>query len=126
MIKEYYLKEKVKTDLYKNPNREFIPASEEFYELYFFYATWCPYSKRAMPQWNKFRATIEENPEKKNSLKLKEIDADEEKNDALLKSYEVQEFPTIVLVKSGTYYKMKTRTTKENIDEFIKEHLNIG
>ena len=124
LVKEFYLKQKVKSEIYENPNREFVPASDEFSELYFIYATWCPYSKKAMPQWNHFKSTIEGNPKKENSLKLIEIDADEDKNESLLKSYEVQEFPTIVLAKSGTYYKMKTRTTKDNIDEFIKEHLN--
>jgi protein disulfide-isomerase-like protein len=62
-------------------------------QLVLFYAPWCPHCKTMMPDWDKFAA------ENKSSVKAKKVNSDEDPE--TVKEYEVQGFPTILLLDSN-------------------------
>ena len=68
--------------------------------LYFFYTTWCGYSKKAMPEWEKVKADLKTSAVfGKTTVEPVDIDAEKDAKTASL--YEVAGYPTIKLETSS-------------------------
>lgn len=99
---------KVKT----NPNNEFI-KSDKTGELMMFYASWCPHSQTALKSWYKYK----ESYDGKYNLSFTEIDCDE--NPSVADSYNVDSYPTIILVYSGKKYIYDAQMNDDTLTQFI-------
>jgi len=91
-----YVKPRVNTAYM--PNKEFIQAdggSNDTADLYFFYTTWCPHCKNAMPVWEKFKEKIE--PTGVNGIKINFIEVDCDKDPETAERFNVEGYPTIKL-----------------------------
>ena len=62
-------------------------------QLVLFYAPWCPHCKNMLPEWDKFAETNRSNVE------AKKVNSEEQP--ALIKEYDVQGFPTILLLDAN-------------------------
>ena len=90
--------------------------------LYFFYTTWCGYSKKAMPEWEKLKADLRTSPVfGKTTVEAVGIDAEEDPKTASL--YEVAGYPTIKLETSSGIYDFDRAVTYDNVMEFLRTTL---
>jgi thiol-disulfide isomerase/thioredoxin len=116
-------------ELYK-PNKEQVPkwgnsTSSNEAELYFFYATWCPYCKSAKPEWEKVKKEYENKTI--NGYKVIFIDVDcsapNNETNKLMDNYNVEGFPTIKLNKNGSQINYDAKVTYDHLTEFLKTAL---
>lgn len=90
--------------------------------LYFFYTNWCGWSKKAMPEWQKFEATLRKNSTfGTTKVTAERIDAEEDSKRATL--YEVQGYPTILLETRQGITRYDKRPTEANLVEFLRDTL---
>ena len=110
------------------PNKEFVPEedSEEDTttsmngtstnaDMYFFYTTWCPHCKNAMPVWNKLK---QETPSV-NNVKINYIEVDCDKDKDLAEKYKVEGFPTIKLVYNGRVIEYDAKPELDTLHQFL-------
>jgi len=90
--------------------------------LYFFYTTWCGYSKKAMPVWEEVSAKLKSSPVfGKTTVEAVGVNAEEDRKTASL--YEVNAYPTIKLETSTGVYDFDRNITSENLMAFLRETL---
>lgn len=91
--------------------------------LYLFYVNWCMYCKKAMPEWEKFKAEYNEKTINGYKLILKEYECSDENNDEtnnLMDKYNIEGFPTIILVQDDEYVTFEAKPTYDTLEEFVK------
>tara|TARA_Y100000389_G_C17463920_1_gene523916 strand:- start:2684 stop:3217 length:534 start_codon:yes stop_codon:yes gene_type:complete len=101
------------------PNKEFIEQdikSNEPADLYFFYTSWCPHCKTAMPIWNKFKENT--NTVKGTNINFYEIDCD--KDSATAEKYNVEGYPTIKLVHNDKVITYDAKPDIDTLKQFLK------
>lgn len=90
--------------------------------LYFFYTTWCGWSKKAMPEWEKLEATLGATPVF-GTTKVEPVSVDAEQDRKLADTYEVEGYPTILLETSDGITQFQKRATHENLLHFLRQTL---
>jgi thiol-disulfide isomerase/thioredoxin len=92
-------------------------------KLIFFFSMWCPWSKKARPQWDAFRDDLAIHPMTYGGItvKLEEYDGDE--NAELLKTYQVAGYPTFVLTTPNGNTTMKSAPTSDSLRAFLVSSL---
>jgi thiol-disulfide isomerase/thioredoxin len=124
LVKKHYLVPSVLKDKLLHPNQEFIPTEDVLDDratVLFFYATWCPHSKKAMPEWKRFRQRTFGDPLRYNKIEFEEIDGDSEDNEALVKIYKVEAFPAVRLKANGKTYTYEGRVTETTLTSFLEK-----
>ena len=86
-----------------------------------FWATWCPYCKKARPEWNKFKSMYENKTIKGHKLEFVEIDCD--KDEATATQFKVESYPTIKLVKGGSIIEYDAKPKFETLKVFVESSL---
>lgn len=85
-------------------------------EMIYFYTTWCPFCKKARPEWDAFK---EEWAGKKiNGYLITFTEVDCDVNEASANKYDVKSYPTIKLVKDGQVYDFDARPTTDALTQF--------
>tara|TARA_Y100000996_G_scaffold109110_1_gene80594 strand:+ start:928 stop:3072 length:2145 start_codon:yes stop_codon:yes gene_type:complete len=87
--------------------------------FHYFSADWCGYCQKFNPQWKKLVTSYQ----KKKNLDLKKTIITDD-NEHLLHTYNIQSFPSLVLVKTSgeqIHYPSDLRD-KKSIDQFLKEN----
>tara|TARA_Y100000748_G_C15467176_1_gene477360 strand:+ start:1000 stop:1488 length:489 start_codon:yes stop_codon:yes gene_type:complete len=103
-------------------NKEFVNDNinnDEDILIMYFYTEWCPYCKKAKPEWNKFEEHI--NNIKKNidyNIKLVIINCDEKKD--IADKYDINGYPTIKLIYKEKEYDFDAKVTKDNLIKFLE------
>ena len=90
--------------------------------LYFFYTTWCGYSKKAMPEWEKVKAELSTSAVFGKTT-IEPVDVDAEKDPKTASLYEVAGYPTIKLETSSGIYDFDRSVTHDNIMAFLRDTL---
>jgi thiol-disulfide isomerase/thioredoxin len=87
--------------------------------LMFFFSTWCPWSKKARPQWDAFRDDLAVHPMTYGgkTVKLEEYDGDVNPN--RIRDYGVTGYPTIVLTTPSGDTTLKCSPTKDSIRNLL-------
>lgn len=88
-------------------------------KLMFFFSTWCPWSKKARPQWDAFRDDLAVHPMTYGgkTVKLEEYDGDVNPN--RLAKYGVTGYPTFVLTTPSGDTTMKSAPTPDSLRAFL-------
>lgn len=86
-------------------------------EIYFFYGTWCPYCKKAMPVWKQFRDEYENKKVNGTTIYFREIDT--EKDEKTTKQFNVTGVPTIKLVKDNQVIEYDADVKYDTLVEFV-------
>jgi len=90
--------------------------------LYFFYTTWCGYSKKAMPEWEKIKADLNTSAVfGKTTVEAVDVDADKDPKTASL--YEVAGYPTIKLETSSGVYDFDQSISRDKVMDFLRNTL---
>jgi len=107
-------------------NKEFIPKSEadkqnKQADLYFFYTTWCPYCKKAFPEWNRLKEKLENGTIKDYQVNFYEIDCD--KNKELADEQKIEGYPTIKLIVNGQTIEYDAKPNYDTLMQFLNSSL---
>lgn len=102
-------------------NKEFINKnidnSEDILVMYF-YTDWCPYCKKAKPEWNKFESYVNnKNKGIDYTISLVSVNCDE--NKSIADKYEVDGYPTVKLIYKNKVHDFDAKVTKDNLVEFL-------
>jgi thiol-disulfide isomerase/thioredoxin len=79
------------------PADEQFTAGEDGVILYFFYTTWCGWSKKAWPHWNELKRLFETRHVTYGGREVSLVAVDAEKNPALAKQFHVVGYPSFRL-----------------------------
>ena len=66
-------------------------------DVYYFYTSWCPYAKKYLPVWKKFKAKWNNKMSNGYRFKFHEVDCDLQKE--LASKYKILQYPTILRIK---------------------------
>lgn len=103
-------------------NKEFIQGDGEAAEgadMYFFYTTWCPHCKTAMPVWTKLKETMPAY----NGVRLNYVEVDCDKDKALAEKYDVSGYPTIKLLYKGKVIEYDAKPDLDTLNRFLASSL---
>lgn len=107
------------------PNKEFIDKGEDSSdaELLIFTVDWCPYCKKAMPVWKKFKEEYDGKTINGYNLNFRTINCTDE-NDAevkdMLNKYGIDGYPTIKLLKDGDAITYDAKPEFNTLQQFLK------
>lgn len=91
--------------------------------FYFFYTTWCGWSKKAWPHWNEFKRLVETRKVTYGGKELKLVSVDAEEHEKMAKDFGVKGYPSFRLQSSGHTYEYKGAPSVDNFREFLKKTL---
>lgn len=105
------------------PNKEFSESSNNSEAvIYYFTASWCPVSKRVLPQWEKF---VEDYQGKTiNGYKLQTRFVDCEKETDLADKFAIEEYPTIKLAYDNHIVEYDANVKYSTLVEFVTTSLD--
>ena len=112
-----------------SPNKEFIPEKDsKIAEILMFSVDWCPYCKKAKPEWDKLVEEYDQKPYKNSgyTLLFKLINATDNSDDKIKKmvsDYDIKGYPTIKMLKDGKVieFQAKLKAGKgESFDQFLE------
>tara|TARA_B110000114_G_C15091003_1_gene398617 strand:- start:1664 stop:2197 length:534 start_codon:yes stop_codon:yes gene_type:complete len=94
-------------------------TSEKSAELFLFYVEWCPHCKSAKPTWDEFKdhnKTVNGY-----SIIYNEINCTDENEQStkLINKYNIEGFPTIILLKNNEVIQFDAKPSKETISQFL-------
>jgi thioredoxin-like negative regulator of GroEL len=95
-----------------NPNNEYIRNDKES-ELMLFYAAWCPHSQTTLKQWYKYKETY------KGDYKISFSEIDCDKNPNVADNYDIDSYPTIILLLDGKKYIFDAQMNDATLTQFI-------
>ncbi len=101
----------------RKPKEEPVDEDDLVCEVFFFYTEWCPYCKKARPEWEKFKAPLENTSRGDYKFVFTEVDCD--KNEALASKYGVVGYPTIKLLKDGKITEYDAKTSANTLNAFV-------
>lgn len=87
-------------------------------KLYYFYHPECPHCKSFMPIWTNF---VNQSTHK-SSTEFIAIDASDDINDNLVFYYNIQGYPTILMVTDKKHTKYDGNRTVEDLNDFINKN----
>jgi thiol-disulfide isomerase/thioredoxin len=112
MIISFVVYRQYKKKIISNPNNEYI-KNDKLGQLMLFYASWCPYSKSTLKQWYSYK----ENYKGNYNLSFVEIDCD--KYTDLADNYNIDSYPTIILLKDDQKYIFDAEMNDATLTQFI-------
>ena len=109
--------ENLNNDDVSNNNRRISEA-----QITFFSADWCPHCKKAKPEWDDF--TNEYNGKEVGFYKINCQSVDcTDGNSELIQEYNIDGYPTIILLKDNKRIDYDARITGENLKQFVEDTL---
>ncbi len=91
---------------------------EQTCEVMFFYTTWCPYCKKAMPVWQEF--SKQWNGRTKNGYTIITTEIDCDQNEPVANKFDVQGYPTIKCIMNGKVADFDAKPTVEALNQFLQ------
>ena len=86
--------------------------------LYNFYSPMCGYCRQFMPAWEQLKAELRGNL----NLELRSINATDPQNERLTFYYNVDKYPTIILVTPGKNIEYVGNRTVDDIKDFLRKY----
>jgi thiol-disulfide isomerase/thioredoxin len=90
---------------------------EKTCDMLFFYATWCPYSKKSLIEWHKFKSEWNHRKIHGYEMLFQEIDCDV--NESMANKYNVEKYPTIKLIKDDSIIDFDAKPTVSTLTQFL-------
>lgn len=97
------------------------PHGSKLATMYFFYTTWCPHSLTAIPEWEKIVDKYSENSVNSYNIKFIDVDCTKEtvEIENMINKYNVEGYPTIVMIKDDQVIEFDAKVKYENIEKFL-------
>ena len=115
-------------ELYK-PNNEKMPLwtkdESNVVEIMFFFANWCPHCKTAKPEWEKTKTEYTSTGIDGYKIVFVEVDCTNPdlKTTSIMDKYNVEGYPTIILIKNNEVITYDAKVTHDHLVEFLKSAL---
>lgn len=108
-------------------NKEFKKKSLDNNDviIILFYTDWCPYCKKAMPEWVKFTDYVK-NINKSNDFVIKTNEIDCEKESDIAEKYKIEGYPTIKLIYKGEVYNYDAKPEYDSLVEFLNSSVKTS
>jgi thiol-disulfide isomerase/thioredoxin len=93
-------------------------------DIYFFYATWCPHCKTALPKWNAFCDANNNKVINGSLVYCHTIDCTDNTSPEVinkLDEFDVKGFPTVKMVKDGIHINFDTKITESALKQFVEQ-----
>uniref|UniRef100_A0A6C0HHW6 Thioredoxin domain-containing protein n=1 Tax=viral metagenome TaxID=1070528 RepID=A0A6C0HHW6_9ZZZZ len=116
-----YISSKIKPSYVANNEYTNEPKTSDVVDLYYFYTTWCPHCKKSMPIWQALKSDIGDTKFKGYRINFLEVDCDKDK--ALADKFNVQGYPTILMVKGNSVISYDAKPSKDTLIEFLNSSL---
>lgn len=97
------------------PVKETLPGTAT---LYMFYTTWCGYSKKALPEWDKLPSTATYGT---TTVTFTKVDCEAKKD--MCTQYEIKSYPNVKLETSGGLREYTGSVTHDGLIAFLTESL---
>ena len=95
----------------------------ELANIYYYYTQWCPYCKKARPEWDKTKEKFNETVINNNKLQFHEIDCDAKTNQDKVK--DIDGYPTIkMFLPDGKTVEYDSKPDAKTLELFINSVLN--
>ena len=105
---------------FTNPPKREVPQGTA--RLYFFYTTWCGFSKKAMPEWEALESKLRETPVfGTTKVEAVRVDADNDRVTTAL--YDVKGYPTIILETNTELKDYTGARTSDALLQFLRQSL---
>ena len=91
-------------------------------EIFFFYTQWCPYCRKSRPAWDEFKHQWEGKAYNGHELFFTEIDCD--RQEAIANQYQVNDYPTIKLLKGNDIIEFDAKPTVDSLNQFLSSCLD--
>lgn len=99
-------------------------------DIMMFHVDWCPYCKKALPDWQAFCDTT--NTVNINGFVIRcdrngtdcTNDANDPKIAAIIKEYKIESYPTVIILKNNKRYEFDAKVTKNALDQFVSTVAN--
>lgn len=108
------------------PNKEFIDKDADSYkeaEVLMFTVDWCPYCKKAKPEWERIKEEYNERSINGYTVYFRTINCTDE-NDVEIKDlqnkYTIDGYPTIKLLKDGEVISYDAKPDFETLQKFLQ------
>lgn len=102
-------------------NKELISEETKEAELFYFYTTWCPYCKKANPEWEELKQAYQNKTVNGYTIYFREIDC--EKDEKTADEFKVEGYPTIKLVTNGKIIEYDAKPKYDTLVEFLNTSL---
>ena len=99
------------------PNEEYVTTSKK-YECILFYTTWCPHCKETLKGLDDYKTST---PHDNIVFTLVDCDKEPDKADY----YQVDSYPTILMVVNDKNYIFDSNFSKESMDKFVETILKL-
>jgi thiol-disulfide isomerase/thioredoxin len=94
--------------------------------IFFFHVDWCPHCKKALPEWNTFKA--QNNGKQVNGYLVKCVDLNctNETSDITraINEYNIDSYPTVKMLKENQKIEFDSKITSTALDSFVITMLN--
>jgi thiol-disulfide isomerase/thioredoxin len=88
-------------------------------KIYNFNTTWCGWSKRFQPIWDKFTNDVKADNNLNNLVQVIDVKCDNDDNKQLCIDNNVEGYPTIKLLKDGQVIDFDAKPTKDTLVKFL-------
>jgi len=104
-----------------NANRRNIEAT-----VFFFHVDWCPHCKKALPEWNRFKAQNDGKQINGYIVKCVDLNCTDETSDITrsINEYNISSYPTVKLLKDNQKIEFDSKITSTALDSFVTTMLN--
>ena len=92
--------------------------------IYFFTVDWCPYCKKASPEWDNFSKNYEGKQVKGYTIHCKLVDCTDSKKPDVIKSikkYDIEGYPTVKMEKDGKVIDFDAKVTSSALTQFVND-----
>jgi len=95
-------------------------------DLMYFFTDWCPYCKKAKPEWTKIMEYLDSNKINNYNVHCIEYDCTTQtpEIESMMDKYKIDGFPTLKLRINGNIKTFESTLTKDNVIVFLKENIN--
>jgi thiol-disulfide isomerase/thioredoxin len=90
-----------------------------------FFADWCPYCKKATPDWNEFTKPLSDDKTAtygRYVLRAETVDCSDG-NDPRIQKYAVDGYPTVIIIKDGQATRFKGKISTDGLKQFATDTL---
>ena len=94
--------------------------------IFFFHVDWCPHCKKALPEWNTFKAQNNEKQINGYIVKCVDLNCTNESSDITraINEYNIDSYPTVKMLKENQKIEFDSKITSTALESFVVTMLN--
>jgi len=94
--------------------------------IFFFHVDWCPHCKKALPEWNAFKAQNDGKQVNGYLVKCVDTDCTNETSDVTraIADYKIDSYPTVKMLREEKIIDFESKITTSSLNSFVTTMLN--